>query len=164
IEDNFDRVRAMVDLWGRHGRLSPDERDEATQRAIVKLWHNMVHTFQGATMGEWVNATRKLVEYACLDVQRAAARRTQHEASLDDPWADDEGAVSSPWDRQLGDLAADRVRRDDEQTEARDFVTWALAQVANERQRIVLERTLDGVPGTEIAEELGVSMQNLYQL
>jgi hypothetical protein len=57
VELNFDRVRSMVDLWGRGGRLSADEREEATQLALVKLWHNMVHSFHGRTMGEWVNAT-----------------------------------------------------------------------------------------------------------
>ena len=146
VEDNFDRVRAMVDLWGRDGKLSRDERDEATQRAIVKLWHNMVHTFHGSTMGEWVNATRTLVEFACLDVQRAGARRSRREASLDETWADDEGAVSGIWDRQLGELAEQRRRRDDEHAEARGFVAWALPQIADERRRTVLERTLDGVP------------------
>ncbi len=34
----------------------------------------------------------------------------------------------------------------------------------DERQRVVVERTLDGVPAAEIAGELGVGMDNLYQL
>ena len=84
VELNFDRVRSMVDLWGRGGRLSSDEREEATQLALVKLWRNMVHSFHGRTMGEWVNATRSLVEFACLDVQRKHAKRSGREASLDE--------------------------------------------------------------------------------
>src|SRR5439155_1487586 len=73
VEANFDRVRGMVDLRaGRYG-LSADERQEAVQRALVKLWHNMVRTFRGSTMGEWVNSTKQLVEFACQQVQRDAA-------------------------------------------------------------------------------------------
>jgi DNA-directed RNA polymerase specialized sigma24 family protein len=164
VELNFDRVRSMVDVWGRGGRLSADERDEATQLALVKLWRNMVHSFHGGTMGEWVNATRSLVDYACLDVQRKHARRSGREASLDEQRAGDEGDVSSVFDKQLGDLARERQRRGDERSEARDFVDWALPRIKNERRRVVLERTLDGAPADVIAAELDVEMANLYQL
>jgi DNA-directed RNA polymerase specialized sigma24 family protein len=51
-----------------------------------------------------------------------------------------------------------------ERADARDFLAWALPQVEDPRRRTVIERTLDGVPGAEIAAELGVTMANLYQL
>ena len=53
------------------------------QAALVKLWRNVVTTFEGTTMGEWVNATKRLVDFACQDVQRQAARRSGRETSLD---------------------------------------------------------------------------------
>jgi DNA-directed RNA polymerase specialized sigma24 family protein len=34
----------------------------------------------------------------------------------------------------------------------------------DERMRVVLERSREGAPAKEIAEELGVSMNNLYKL
>jgi DNA-directed RNA polymerase specialized sigma24 family protein len=164
VERNFDRVRAMVDLWGRGGRLSAHERDEATQHALVKLWHNMVHTFEGATMGEWVNATRSLVDFACRDVQRAAAVRSGREASLDTDRVDDEGGVTSAYDTRLAELALEQHRRAGEHGDAADFIAWALPRIGDERRRLVLERTLDGAPAEEVAAALGVSMANLYQL
>ncbi len=163
VELNHDRVRDFVDIWGRKGRLSDDERQEATQRALVKLWQNMVHSFEGHTMGEWVNSTRSLVDFACKDVQRQAARRSSRERSLDEPRVDQEGAVSSALDHALGEIALERQTRESERAEASGFLAWALPQI-DERRRIVVERTLDGIPAEAIAAELGVTMVNLYQL
>ena len=161
VEANFDRVRGMVELRAPRYGLSAAERDEAAQRALVKLWRRMVRTFQGATMGEWVNATKTLVDVVCKDVQRAGARRTARETSFDAVPADAEGA-NPDW--RGDELAHHRHRRDEERGDAAAFVAWALPQLRNERRRLVIERTLDGVPAEAIADELGVSMVNLYAL
>jgi RNA polymerase sigma factor (sigma-70 family) len=145
---NADRVRGMVGLWAARGRLSADEREDAVQRAMVKLWRNMIGTFAGTTMGEWVNAVRTCVSYACADVQREAAARTGRSAPLE---AGD-------------DVALDSHARAEEKADAAGFVAWALPRVADERRRLVLARTLDGAPAAAIAAELGVEMGNLYQL
>jgi RNA polymerase sigma factor (sigma-70 family) len=164
---NYDRVAGMVAVWRGGRELRPDERDEATQRALLKLWRNMVETFTGTTMGEWVNATRTCVDFACRDVQRRAARETRRLKSLDEPASarghdgdDDRGAYD--WA-----LEAERRRREQREREARDaadFVTWALPRIADERRRLVLQRTLEGVPAEEIRHELEVTRDNLYQL
>jgi DNA-directed RNA polymerase specialized sigma24 family protein len=161
VEANFDRVRGLVDLRaGRYG-LSADEREEAVQLALVKLWRNMVRTFKGTSMGEWVNSTKQLVEFACQEVQRRAARRTEHETSFDAGAADPE--LANPgW--KGDELAQQRHRRDEEQQDASSFVGWALPQLGNDRRRLVVERTLDGVPAEDIAGELDVSIANLYAL
>ena len=65
VRENFDRIRGMVILRSR-GHLSPVEQDEALQRALIKLTNNMIHTFNGSSMGEWVNSTRTLVFGACV--------------------------------------------------------------------------------------------------
>jgi len=154
VEANFDRVRGFVDLWARGGRLSPDEREDATSLALVKLWHNMVHTFEGATMGEWVKATRACAEFACRDVQRRAAQAHARTA----PLAEDE---AGEW--RLAELAREHARRAEEAGEARSFLDWALPRL-DPRRRAVLELTLEGVPADEIADRLDLSMPNLYQL
>ena len=145
---NVDRVRAMVALWGSGGRLSPDEREDAVQRALVKLWRNMVSTFAGGSMGEWVNAVRACVNFACTDVQREAASRSGRSAPLEE-----------------GDSVAEAsFARGEEKAEAAEFVAWALPRVEDERRRLVLARTLDGAPAAAVAAELGIEMGNLYQL
>ena len=160
-EANLDRVRGMVDVRASRYGLSADERDEAVQRALVKLWHKMVATFRGTTMGEWVNATKQLVEFVCMDVQRRAAKQSARETSLDarDDDPDDDGA---DW---LGDeLALQWYAGEEERADAAAFVAWALPQIADDRRRLVLERTLDGSPAEDIAAELEVSMANLYAI
>ena len=117
----------------------------------------MLTTFKGTTVGEWVNATRQCVAFACADVQRAAARRRRLETPLD-------GDAPGTAERRVAALALEEQQRSVERAEARAFVVWALPRMRNERQRVVVERTLDGVPAEEIAGELGVGMDNLYQL
>src|SRR3982751_6920345 len=85
VHENFDRVRGMVDARASRYGLSPDEREEAVQLALVKLWRNMVRTFKGTPIGECVNPPKQLVEFACMQVQRDAARRTEHETGLEVP-------------------------------------------------------------------------------
>jgi RNA polymerase sigma factor (sigma-70 family) len=152
VESNFDRIAGFVTLQAR-GRLSPQERDDAVQRAIVKVWRNMVSTFAGTSVGEWVNAVRTCAGFAVVDVQREAARRSSREIALDE-------AQEYQW----SDVAHQEHRRGGERADARDFVAWSLPQMHNDRQRVVIERSLDGVPAEEIAAELAVSLPNLYQL
>lgn len=161
VTANFERVRGMVDVRASRYGLSADERAEALQRALVKLWHKMVASFDGTTMGEWVNATRTLVDFVCRDVQRDAARRSQRETTIGggapDPDTDD-GAWKD------AQLAQQRHAREQERADAAGFVDWALARLGDDRRRLVLQRTLEGAPANEIAGELGVSMDNLYAI
>jgi DNA-directed RNA polymerase specialized sigma24 family protein len=144
---NVDRVRAMVALWGGSGRLSADEREDAVQRALVKLWRNMVSTFAGGSMGEWVNAVRTCVNFASTDVQREAAQRTSRAAPLED-----------------GDsVAEESFARNQEKAEAAEFVAWALPRVEDERRRLVLARTLDGAPAAAIDLRTGDVIADPFQ-
>jgi RNA polymerase sigma factor (sigma-70 family) len=160
VEDNYDRVTAMVAVWGRGGRLSADEQEDAVQRALWKVWLKLVGTFEGIHMGEWVNAVRACVNFACLDVQREAAERSRRTTSLDAPWPgeDPDAAPRNEWH-----AAEEAHRRAAEQDAAREFLAYALPQL-DSRRRLVVERTLDGVPGEDIAAEIGVTKDNLYQL
>jgi DNA-directed RNA polymerase specialized sigma24 family protein len=158
VETKFDLVRVMVDRRAPRYGFSTDEREEAVQAALVKLWRNMARSFHGTTMGEWVNSTKSLVEVVCMDVQRKAAKRTERETSFD-------VGAQEPHPEWKGDARADEVhRRDAEKAEAAGFVAWAMPQIDDERRRHVLERTLDGVPAEDIAAELDVSMANLYAI
>jgi DNA-directed RNA polymerase specialized sigma24 family protein len=152
LESNFDRVVALVSLQAR-GRLDPHERDEAVERAIVKVWRNMVSTFDGRSMGEWINAVRACAGFAVVDVQREAARRSKRQRSLDE-------LEEHRW----ASRAHEEHRRERERADAREFVAWGLPQLKDARRRLVLERSLDGVPAEAIAAELDVSLPNLYQL
>jgi RNA polymerase sigma factor (sigma-70 family) len=164
LEESFERVRSMVDLWGRGGRLSRDERDEAVQKALLKLWKNMIVTFEGVSMGQFVNSLRQLVDYACLDVQRAAAKRSGRERSLDELARDAEGDETSRFARAEHEEAAWLELRRGEKAEAGDFVHWALDEMTNKRRAAVLRHTLAGTPEAEIAAEFDTTLNNVQAL
>lgn len=166
VTDNFDRLRGMVFLESR-GRLSSDEQDDALQRALIKLANNMIETFHGVSMGEWVESTRKLVKFACMDTQRRAQTISKRERSLDQPGRDDDSA--GRWDTEIYKATEERRREsasleeDAEVLEDRQaFLDWAVPQLSP-RLRAVIELDCDGVSVAEIQQRLGVSRDVVYQ-
>ena len=165
LTDNFDRVRGMVALQSR-GHLSNDEQQEALQRALIKLANNMIETFRGASMGEWVESTRTLVKFACIDTQRRAAAISKHERSLDQPGGED-GEIGR-WDANVY-AAIEEQRREQESAEhdierVRDgqaFLDWAVPKL-NDKRRAVIEFDRAEVPVEEIQQLLGVSRDVVY--
>lgn len=165
LSDNFDRVRGMVFLQSR-AHLSFDEQQEALQRALIKLANNMIETFHGTSMGEWVEATRTLVKFACIDTQRRAATISKHERSFDEPGrhADDAGR----WDAEVY-AAIEQRRREQESVEedtdslqdAQAFLDWAVPQLTDKRRKVIeLDRAQLSVE--EIQQRLGVSRDVVY--
>jgi RNA polymerase sigma factor (sigma-70 family) len=166
LTDNFDRVHGMVVLESRN-HLSYDEQQDALQRALIRLANNMIETFQGSSMGEWVNATRTLVKYACIDTQRRAQTISRHERSLDAPGRGDDDA--GRWDADVyADIEKERREREsDEQTadalgDHQAFLNWAVPQLSP-KLRAVVELDRADVPVDEIQERLGVSREVVYQ-
>ena len=145
----WPRLRAMV--AAEDVLFSAAERDEALQGAALRLWRDMIGTFRGTTKGEWVNATRRCVWYACRDVQRdAARRRAREEVGL--------GA------RGRAAWRHERFAREQERAAATDFVEWALPQIRDGRQRHVVARDREGATADELMAELDVTRANLYKL
>jgi RNA polymerase sigma factor (sigma-70 family) len=165
VNDNFDRVRAMVILQSR-GRLSPDEQEDAVQRALMRLYTNMIVTFRGTSMGEWVESTRTLVKFACIDTQRRAQAISKHERALDEGGRDDDSA--GRWDAETY-TAIEEQRREEESAEddaatlreRQAFLDWAVPRLSPKR-RAVVELDREGVPVDEIQERLGVSRDVVY--
>src|SRR3954454_2848073 len=115
MRDNFDRVRGMVILRSR-GHLSAVEQDEALQRALIKLSNNMIHTFNGTSVGEWVNATKTLVFGACVDTQRREKAASSHRAPLES--TDDAGEETGQLDRNV--FRALEKQRQEQEADAQD--------------------------------------------
>lgn len=165
LSDNFDRVRGMVVLQSR-GRLSFDEQQEALQRALIRLANNMIETFHGTSIGEWVEATRTLVKFACIDTQRRATTISKHERSFDEPGRDAEDA--GRWDAEVY-AAIEQRRREQESAEedadslhdAQAFLDWAVPQLSDKRRKVIeLDRAQLSVE--EIQQRLGVSRDVVY--
>jgi hypothetical protein len=161
VVDFADRIDGLVAATHK-GRLDDEEHELAVQLALAKFAGNLLRTFQGTSVGQLVNATKRLAHGVCVDVQRTSVRRRRHEGpSLDsgsDASGDDGG--SPRWE---ADAAARLHAREEERADARDFLEWALPQLSGDRRR-ALELTLEGAEIAEIMRELGVSRDNAYQL
>jgi RNA polymerase sigma factor (sigma-70 family) len=167
LVDNFDRIRGMVRAEAR-SRLSADEQQEALQRALIKLARNMVLTFKGSSMGEWVNAARTLVKGVCIDVQRDAERISRRESSLDAGRNGDAQDGFGRYDAAIARAAIDQQLLDDERAAeedefqlGRDVLDWALPQLSP-RLRAVVELDRRNVPVAEMQQRLGVSRDVIY--
>jgi hypothetical protein len=160
VIDFADRIEGMVAATHR-GRLDEEEHALAHGLAMTRFARNLAGTFRGVSMGELVNATKVLVRYACIDVQRTSiGGRQRHGAvSLDDGWnQEDPDPAGRSWE------AAEALRRheDDERgREFADFLRWALPRVADTRRQ-VLEMTIQGMEVPEICAALGIGPANAY--
>lgn len=126
----------------------------------------MVDTFEGTSVGEWVNATKQLVKFACIDVQRREAAISKHQAPLHVAAEDGEDAerlnpnVVQVLEDQRRDAEADE--REAEATAAQSaFVDDALSKLPG-KQRAVLELDREGVPVEEIERRMEISGESVY--
>lgn len=160
VIDLYDRMDGLV-YAAHRGQLDEDEHETAVELSLARFSMKLIRTFEGTSMGELVNACKTLAQRICIDVQRASMRRHQHEGpSLDHGW-DADGVDGPPPGWETGE-AFDRFERAQRSAEAVDFLSWALPQVKAERRR-VLELTFEGARLAEIAEELAISKDNVYQ-
>lgn len=165
LTDNYDRIRGMIMLQSR-GRLSADEQDEALQRALIRIAGKMIDSFRGTSMGEWVEATRTLVKYACIDTQRRAAVISKRERSLERAGRGDDDTAREDVDVYA---AIEAQRREQESVaedqealrEAQGFLDWAVPQLSPKR-RAVIQLDRADVPVEDIQKQLGVSRDVVY--
>lgn len=158
VIDFRDRMDGLVAVTHK-GRLDDFEHEDAVQAAMVRFSAKLMGSFEGRSMGELVNATKKLCWFACVDVQAAAAKRNRSLVSLDDGDPDDD-RPSPTWE---ADAAREAFNDDEAKRDLEAFLAWALPQLIASR-RAVVERTFAGVPLTEICKELALSPDNAYQL
>lgn len=165
-ELNYDRVRAMVRVEAG-GRLKPHELEDATQNAMTKILTNMMRTFRGTSMGEWVNAVRRLVHGVCVDVQRRENRHSKHRSRL--YAGGEDGEETGGLTRKVGEALleqaaiADEKADDAEQTALGvEFINWGLPRLKGNK-RAVLELDMQGKTCEQIQEELGVSRDVVYK-
>ncbi|HEV2786896.1 MAG TPA: sigma factor-like helix-turn-helix DNA-binding protein [Solirubrobacteraceae bacterium] len=168
---NFDRVMQIVKAFrfspGR--RLPADEVGSAATEAYLRVI-SMGARFRKREPGSYYAALHSCVQNACMDYGRKELRHQKRSAgSLDQRF--EPAGESGPFDRVLAAYDADRRRQTEEaleaereRQEAEGLVAWALGQVNNDNYREVLEMTyLQQLPAEAIAEQLEITMANLYQ-
>jgi RNA polymerase sigma factor (sigma-70 family) len=140
-----------------------------TQDAYIRL---LKMSFRGTSVGEYRKAMRTCVVYECMDYcRREMEHDKQRAGSLDETRTTDEGDERPRYEKHIA--KQERQRPADEEAdeaelerlaERRVLLADALARVEDDRKRRVLEMTFDRCSTADIAEELGTSEDNVYQL
>jgi DNA-directed RNA polymerase specialized sigma24 family protein len=163
---NFDRINNMVIAYSRR-HLSPDEQQEAFQRVLIGIDEKLFLTFKGGSMGEWINAVKRLITFRCGDVKDDAVHYAKHTSPLHAEGEDDDRA--DRYDRDVF-KAIEKRRQEDESfgeevellAERQDFLDWAVLQLQGKRAEVFkLDR--QGRSVEEIQRELGMTRDAVYQ-
>jgi RNA polymerase sigma factor (sigma-70 family) len=170
--NNFDRVQNIVKGF----RFSPggpglprDEHGSAASEAFLRVIA-MSAGFRKRETGRFYAALTTCVENACRDFGRREFRHTRRSGgSLDQTY--EPGGEAGPFDAALAAYDAGMRRQTEEALEeegerqrAESLVAWGIAQIKNDNYREVLDLTyLQKLSGEEIADRLGISLDNVYQ-
>jgi RNA polymerase sigma factor (sigma-70 family) len=169
--NNFDRIAQLCKAFRFTGGtgLPPQEVGSAASEAYLRVIA-MGTGFREHELGQYRAAVYRTVHNACLDYGRRELRHQRRSAgSIDATYEPDHEA--GPFDAAIAAHAAERRAQEREaledearRQEAEGLVRWAIAQVANDGYRAVLELTfIEKLDGDQIAERLGITTPNVYQ-
>jgi RNA polymerase sigma factor (sigma-70 family) len=168
VARDIDRVRGIVAAF-RHPasgtRVERDDVDQVAQDAYIRL---LGMSFKGTSTGEYRAALWRCVTFQCMDHCRRAMEEDMRRAgSLDEDVPTSEGDGRPKFEKEIAKMQAEWVSEQaqlDRLQERREALDEAIPKIDDERKRRVLEMTREGCSTDDIAKELGVSEDNVYQL
>ncbi|MFN8175833.1 MAG: sigma-70 family RNA polymerase sigma factor [Solirubrobacteraceae bacterium] len=165
---NMPRLRGFVGS-AAVGKLDAHEYDDAVSEACERLLRYVRQKFRGTTMAEFRALMRRVAVISCEEIRRRGARVHEREGSYDDTWASDEGEELGLYGKGLYNAAelawledVEALERVEEQAEHEAFLEWALPQLSD-KLRAVAELDLAGTENEQIAAELGITLDTVYQ-
>ena len=171
-EQNWDRINQAVKLFrfSKGGTAIPDvDQGSAASYAYLRI-RALGGSFRKHEIEAYYAAIWNTTQFACRDFGRKDFRHTKRSAgSLDQRF--DAGSESGPysgalnaWDQARRERAAERLYEEADAQREASLVVWAISLMKNDKYREVLELTYTEKLSTEeIANRLGVSMENAYQ-
>jgi RNA polymerase sigma factor (sigma-70 family) len=173
VARDVDRIRGIVASF-RHPdnasvRVASDDVDAVTQDAYIRLARI---AFKGESVPEYRGLMWRCVTYQCKDHCRADMAEDKHRGgSLDEKIQSKEGDSRPKFESDVAALEEERMAEEKALADEierlgaqRDRLTDLIAKIPDENKRRVLEMTMEGRSTTEIAEALGTSEANVYQL
>lgn len=144
-------------------RVASADREDVVNDALDRACRRMIHTLDGLNEASFRAAMAGCGENACRDHFRRLGRYERGLAgSLDAPAHEDGGG--SRYDDELYRDAEIRRLDDDAAFEAADRLDRAMDRMAPSNRRKALAMRRLGLEYEEIADELGTSRDNAYQL
>lgn len=173
VARDIDRIRGIASAFrfpeNASVRVAPDDVDAVTQDAYIRLAEI---AFKGESVGEYRALMRTCVRFECMDHCRAElAVDRQRAGSFDEEVETGDGDTRARYDAELAELERRRLAEEadfaaevERLAEQRDRLTSLIARLEDEKKRKVLEMTIEGAATKEIADALGTSDANVYQL
>jgi RNA polymerase sigma factor (sigma-70 family) len=169
--NNYDRIKQTVKAfhYSAGSRGIPDyDQGSAISEAFLRI-RAMGANFRKQEIEAFYAALRQTVEHACRDYGRKDFRHERRSGGSLDQRYDSEsetgpysGALAA-WEAGRRDRAAEVVADELGRQRAEQLVSWGIGQIKNDNYREVLELTYnDHLEAEEIAERLGISMDNVY--
>ena len=170
---NIDRIRNAVKAF-KFSAASKGIPEFDQGSAVTDAYWRVIAMgtdFHGREAGQFYAAIVTAVDRACRDFGRKDFRHTKRAAGSFDERFDPDGehgpydAALARYDTELREQSKDAVEAEARHQAAEELVAWAIKQVKNDNYREVLELTFndENPPAEEIAEQLGISVANVYQ-
>jgi RNA polymerase sigma factor (sigma-70 family) len=158
------RVERVVELAVARRMIAPSDAEEVVQDALIRGARALVENLESLEEHSFFAAMVTCAKYECLDAGRKRVRRERHEKSLDAPGSQADDDAPGRYDKDLGRHAEERWDRDQEIRDAGKTVDDLLPRLRDERARKLFTLQRLGLKDEAIAEELGVTVVNLYQI
>lgn len=160
VRVTWPRLRSAVQAHGA-AILSPAEREDALSNAGERMTRLAIWRFSGTTLAELGAFVARVAKLACLDEQRKAARRREHEAPLDgggdgEDRPDRADVIAAERERADVAVAEDEEAEQELYADGRDFLDWALPQLTPKR-REVMDLLRGGASREHVMDKLGMS-------
>jgi DNA-directed RNA polymerase specialized sigma24 family protein len=169
--NNYDRITQTIKLFrfSAGGKGIPDHEWGAAASAVYLRVRALGGKFRKQEIEAYYAAIVHTTQNSCKDFGRREFRHTKRSSgSLDQRFdADSEtgpyDAALASWDAARREQSTEGVIDELHKQWAENFVAWGIGQVKNDNYREVLEMTyIDKLEADEIAERLGISMDNVY--
>lgn len=160
----IDRIRNTIGgfTWTPSGqtlRVAPGDCDDVVALAVERLFKAR-ENFTGPNLPVFRAFTATTAKHVCMDFHRKEMNRDKHaRGSMDEVF--EEGDLVGPLDASLGHVAQIEFDRAGEAREEGWIVHEAIRRIENDSYREVVEMTLTGILDQEIAERLGIEINNV---
>lgn len=170
-ENNFDRMKQIVKAFRFSPggpRIAADEQGSAVSEAYMRVRAMGAH-FRKREVGQYRAALVTTAQHACMDFGRKELRHETRAAGSIDETYDPGGeagrydAALAAYDAELRRRSTDAVGDELQKQDAEQLVAWGIRQMTNNKHREVLKLTFNKMTAEQIADQLGISLANVYQ-
>jgi DNA-directed RNA polymerase specialized sigma24 family protein len=169
--NNYDRITQTIKIFrfSAGGKGIPDPEWGAAASAAYLRVRALGGKFRKQEIEAYYAAIVHTTQNSCMDFGRREFRHTKRTAGSIDDRFDAESEVGrydaalASWDAARREVTAESVTHELHKQWAENFVAWGISQTKNDNYREVLELTyIEKLEADEIAERLGISMDNVY--